>query len=349
MLRANGPDCSVGTVSPAYLRTVLDYGESVGIALADQLAAVDLDPTVLDEPASRIAAQPYLALLDWLETVTGDPFVGLHAGAQFKPRHYAEMGYVVLTTPTVRDAILQGIHYEVLANDIARTQLSESAQSARMTWTPQHGPLTRHAHDLHMATWVVFAHWLLGRHHVATLVELPYPAYGDGDTSAHERVFGCPVRFGAGRHAMHMDRALLDLPSMQADAAMQAQMTRIADAQLRLCMPPGADALTQARAYISARLQDGELPIAEVAQHLQVPVRTLQRRLQAQGLSYSVLVDSVRLALAEQYLADPAISLAQLAMRLGFSEQSAFTHAFKRWTQETPNAWRRRHLGAPQR
>ena len=336
-----------GTVSPAYRRTVLDYGESAGIALADQLHAVGLDAAILDEPTARVAAPRYLALLDWLETVTGDPHVGLRAGACFRPRHYAEMGYVVLTTPTVRDAILQGIHYEVLANDIGRTRLTETPQDACMTWEAQHGPLSRHAHELHMATWAVFGRWLLGETPVASRVEFPHAAHGD--TSVHEQVFGCPIEFGASRHAMHIAPALLDRPSMQADAAMQAQMTRIADAQLRLCVPAGADALVQARAYISGRLQEGELPIAAVAAHLQVPVRTLQRRLQAHGLSYSALVDSVRRTLAEQYLADPGVSLAQLAMRLGFSEQSAFTHAFKRWTDETPNAWRRRRFGAQAR
>ncbi|WP_434033281.1 AraC family transcriptional regulator [Cupriavidus sp. a3] len=333
-----------GTVSLAYLRAVLDHGERQGIAAADQLRAVGVAAGILGATgapiATRIPGAAYLALLDWLGEATGDPHVGLRAGAAFVPRHYAEMGYVVLTTPTVRDAILQGIRYEVLANDIGRTRLVEAPGMACMTWTAQHGPLSRHAHELHMATWSVFARWLIGERYFATQVEFPHPA--PADTSLHAEVFGCPVAFGTGRHAMHIDQALLTLPSLQADAGMQAQMTRIADSQLQLCVPAGADELAQARAYISARLQDGELPIADVAAHLRLPVRTLQRRLQAQGISYSQLVDNVRRALAEQYLADPAVSLAQCALRLGYSEQSAFTHAFKRWTGETPHGWRRR-------
>ncbi|WP_354684754.1 AraC family transcriptional regulator [Cupriavidus necator] len=349
MPRANQPDGGASgtlsfTVSLAYLRAVLDHGARQGIAPAEQLRAVGVAPEILGatgaQTATRIPGAAYLALLDWLEQATGDPHVGLRAGAAFVPRHYAAMGYVVLTTPTVRDAILQGIRYEVLANDIGRTGLIESPHAACMTWEAQRGQLSRHAHELHMATWVVFARWLIGEQYVATQVEFPHPA--PADTTLHAEVFGCPVVFSAGRHALHIATSLLALPSLQADAGMQAQMTRIADSQLQLCVPAGADALAQARAYISARLQHGDLPIADVAAHLCMPVRTLQRRLQAQGISYSGLVDNVRRALAEQYLADPALSLAQCAMRLGYSEQSAFTHAFKRWTGETPHGWRRR-------
>ncbi len=337
-----------GTVSPAYLRTVLDYAESAGVAPSVLLEAAGIDPALMAAPGLRIPAAGYLRLLDAAEALTGDANVGLHAGAQFRPRHYAEMGYVVLTTPTVRDAILQGIRYEVLANDIGHTRLIETPQATCMTWEPTHGPLSRHAHELHMATWTCFARWLLGDGVFALRVEFPHPA--PANCRDHEAVFGCPVIFNAGRHAMHLDPALLARPSMQADTEMQAQMTRIAEAQLRLVADAASgDEIAQARAFISAGLQQGELPIAAVAAHLKLPVRTLQRRLQAQGMSYSGLVDGVRRTLAEQYLADPDISLAQLAMRLGFSEQSAFTHAFKRWTQETPNAWRRRHLANARR
>lgn len=337
-----------GTVSLAYLRAVLDHGERQGIAPAEQLRAVGVPPALLDagvqaQTATRIPGAAYVALLDWLERTTGDADVGLRAGAAFAPRHYAEMGYVVLTTPTVRDAIVQGIRYEVLANDIGATRLIETPQSACMTWAARHVPLSRHAHELHMATWVVFARWLIGNQHVATQVEFPHAA--PADTRLHAEVFGCPVVFNAGRHAMHIEPALLDLPSLQADAGMQAQMTRIADTQLQQIVPAGADALAQARACIRARLPQGEVPIAGVAAQLGLPVRTLQRRLQAQGISYSQLVDNVRRALAQQYLAEPGISLAQCAMRLGYSEQSAFTHAFKRWTGETPHGWRKGRAG----
>ncbi|MDF3834701.1 AraC family transcriptional regulator [Cupriavidus basilensis] len=337
-----------GTVSLPYLRTVLDYGEAAGIAPADQLAMAGLDPALLDGaggPAARVRAASYLALLDGLAHAAGDALAGLHAGARFRPRHYAEMGYVVLTTPTVREAILQGIRYEVLANDIGRTRLHETAQGAWMTWEALHGPLSRHAHELHMATWICFARWLLGDGHFAERIEFPHAPPPGGHADEYAQVFGCPVVFNAPRHAMHIAPALLARPSMQADAQMQAQMARIAQAQLRALEAGGTGEIAQARAFIGGALHRGEVPIAAVAAHLRLPVRTLQRRLQAQGLSYSALVDGVRRLKAEHYLADPAISLAQLAMLLGFSEQSAFSHAFKRWTQETPNAWRRRLLG----
>jgi AraC-like DNA-binding protein len=333
-----------GTVSPAYLSVVLDYGQSVGVPIDAQLEAIGLERNVLDATGTRIPAVSYLNLLDWLEKQTGDCKVGLHAGAHFQPRHYAEMGYVVLTTPTVRDAILQGIRFEVLANDIARTRLIESSGGATMTWQPVHGPLSRHAYELHTATWTCFSTWLVGDRHVARLVEFPFPA--PADSREHERIFGCPVRFDAARQAVHLSLEHLSMPSLQADCHMQRRMVELAESQMRLHVDRAGSEIAQARAFIGANLPHGEPPITAVAAHLCIPVRTLQRRLGAQGLSYSALLDDLRRELAMQFLGDPKLSLAQLAMRLGFSEQSAFTHAFKRWTQETPNAWRRRRLAS---
>jgi len=329
-----------GTVSTAYLRVVVEYGQLIGLSMTEQLEAVGVAPGVLDASMARVEAARYMALLDALERITGDETVGLQAGAHFQPRHYGEMGYVVLTATTVREAIVQGIRFEALACDVARTRLDESGPDASLSWHPMRGSLTRHAYELHTATWNNFASWLLGRRHSIRLVELPFAA--PRDQSAHERIFGCPVRFEAARHAMHFPVELLSVRSLQADSHMQQRMLDLAEGQLKLHVQAAGSELEQARAFITANLSNGDPRITAVATHLRIPVRTLQRRLGERGLSFSTLVDGLRREIALRALGDPGISLAQLAAQLGFSEQSAFTHAFKRWTRLTPHAWRRR-------
>jgi AraC-like DNA-binding protein len=75
-------------------------------------------------------------------------------------------------------------------------------------------------------------------------------------------------------------------------------------------------------------------------------VRQLQRHLQQQGASYQQRMQEVRCMLAEEYLRDPHLSLQEIALLLGYSEQSAFQRAFKRWLQLTPQQWRRQNLPA---
>jgi len=74
--------------------------------------------------------------------------------------------------------------------------------------------------------------------------------------------------------------------------------------------------------------------------------RVLYRRLAAQGLNFRELRESALQQLAEQHLRDGRLSLADVALLLGYSEQSAFTRAFKRWTGHTPTQWREEQVQA---
>jgi AraC-like DNA-binding protein len=74
--------------------------------------------------------------------------------------------------------------------------------------------------------------------------------------------------------------------------------------------------------------------------------RTLQRHLAQAGLSFQALLDRSRQHLAEAYLRDPRLELAEIALLLGYSEQSAFQRAFKQWTGQTPRQWRLALRGA---
>ena len=81
-----------------------------------------------------------------------------------------------------------------------------------------------------------------------------------------------------------------------------------------------------------------------VAHELGMSVRTLARRLGDLGVSFAQILDELRHDLALRYLRDPNLSLSQIAFLLGYSELSAFSHAFRRWTRTTPGAWRTRNL-----
>jgi len=83
---------------------------------------------------------------------------------------------------------------------------------------------------------------------------------------------------------------------------------------------------------------------ASVAHLFSIDRRTLNRCLNAQGTAYRQVANRVRFDLACQLLADPSLTVAQVGARLKFSEPSAFTHAFRRWSGgQTPSAWRAQH------
>ncbi|WP_020648676.1 helix-turn-helix transcriptional regulator [Solimonas variicoloris] len=98
-------------------------------------------------------------------------------------------------------------------------------------------------------------------------------------------------------------------------------------------------------AAITAGLSDGRVSIGRVAAELGLSERTLQRRLGHSERRYTDMLDALRQAQAEQLLRDPRLSLVEIALSLGYSEHSAFTRAFKRWTALTPQAYRHRLRG----
>jgi AraC-like DNA-binding protein len=83
-----------------------------------------------------------------------------------------------------------------------------------------------------------------------------------------------------------------------------------------------------------------------VARALHVSVRTLQRRLVVAGTTFREVADRVRGELAQEHLVDPRTSITEVAYLLGFSDETSFNRAFRRWTGESPGRWRRRRVGA---
>jgi AraC-like DNA-binding protein len=104
------------------------------------------------------------------------------------------------------------------------------------------------------------------------------------------------------------------------------------------------DVVSRCKVYLLQQLTSGEPSEQELASALGMSRRTLQRRLGDLGLTYKGVVDETRYELAQRYLDDPERSVTDITFLLGFSEQSAFTRAFKRWSGKAPTAYRTAHL-----
>ncbi|MEL7029725.1 MAG: helix-turn-helix domain-containing protein, partial [Pseudomonadota bacterium] len=159
------------------------------------------------------------------------------------------------------------------------------------------------------------------------------------DISKHEDYFGCPVIYDSDRDALEVSEGSLRVPNKVGDPTisnffdthMETELAEIAD-------DGGLE--HRVRIQISQALSEGAPPISDVAGRLGMSGRTLQRRLADRGYAYQDLVDASRRELAERLLRDTAYSLAEVAFLTGFSEQSAFTRAFRRWSGQTPRSYR---------
>ena len=160
-----------------------------------------------------------------------------------------------------------------------------------------------------------------------------------GDVAVYEAHFGCPVRFGTGRDALQIDPDCLDVPNTLGDET----IARFFDQHLQqeLAKLEERDSLEKRVCLAVAQvLSEGVPPITQIASELGMSARTLQRRLSERGQSFQSLVDLSRRDLASQLLRETEYSLAEIAFLTGFSEQSGFTRAFKRWQGQTPRSYR---------
>jgi AraC-like DNA-binding protein len=137
-----------------------------------------------------------------------------------------------------------------------------------------------------------------------------------------------------------LDARLLQQPLNTADPGLAVMMEREAR-ELLADFQGSTNLVSVVRSEIYRLLTEGEPGLEAVAAELGMPSRTLSSRLLSRGVRFQDIVDGLRQRLAELYLQDPALSLTDIALLLGFAESSSFSRAFRRWRSMSPNQWRR--------
>jgi len=168
----------------------------------------------------------------------------------------------------------------------------------------------------------------------------------------YERILRLPIRFDAGEDGVLFPISMMDSLNPSADAALRQLLQRYAAEQLAK-IPTSARFSQRVRACIRSMLPLGSLTADTVAAQFRMSERTLRRRLQEETTSYQGILDDVRAELARHYLTQEKRGIDEVAFLLGFSDQSAFSKAFRRWIGQTPadfaraNSPYRKRLSSP--
>lgn len=160
-----------------------------------------------------------------------------------------------------------------------------------------------------------------------------------GSAAAHEKHFGCPVHFGTDMDALLISHEIVQAPNRVGDPSILKFFDTHLDEELSR-VDDDASLERRVRMKVSQSLSQGIPKVSDIACHFAMSGRTLQRRLSDRGYSFQTLVDESRRELAERLLQETDYPLAEVAFLTGFSEQSAFNRAFKRWAGQTPRSYR---------
>ena len=173
--------------------------------------------------------------------------------------------------------------------------------------------------------------------------EVLLPQLAD-ETPAERRtraeIMGDNIRVGHPWAGIRFDAGLLKRPMATADAMIESLMRHYGDLRLA-ALPEQRGEIEQLRREIARVLVNGGGGIEHLAKATGTSVRTLQRRLKDAGVNYSDLQNDVRKTLALNLLENETLALAEIAFSLGYSEVSAFNHAFRRWVGQSPGDYRR--------
>ncbi|MFY0617748.1 AraC family transcriptional regulator ligand-binding domain-containing protein [Shimia sp.] len=160
------------------------------------------------------------------------------------------------------------------------------------------------------------------------------------DAHLFEELFGCEVKFGAAADGILFSQDSLTIENKLGDFALSEFLTKHLEAELeQLKAEPSLVRTTKEE--IARVLSEGLPKMADVARSLGLSVRSFHRRLADHGSSFQTLAEETRRDIAMSMLRDETCALSEIAFLTGFSEQSAFNRAFKRWTKQTPANYRK--------
>ncbi|MFC4343800.1 AraC family transcriptional regulator [Cupriavidus numazuensis] len=318
------------------LKSLLTELESEGVPARQVLAGTGVRLQQFEEPRSLISRHQRIGIYRNAYRLATRPDVGLLAGARQRISGFGIYGYAIASSRTLGAAL--DICMKYLQHAAGPVLQISSRIEGEVGIFQSHDPWS--VGDLLPFVaefWRSSNNSLLSRALEAPVPSVrmlfPYPA--PAHWRAYSKMFGCPVEFGCDVMEWHYDAKAreLELPNANPMTALMCQ--NLCD-EMFAGVENESDLIPSIRAFLVN--QPGRFENVDgLAERMGVSVRTLYRRLSAEGTSYQAIVDDVRLRLARQYLEHTSMTIEQIAERLGFSDASNFRKAFKRWTGSAPS------------
>jgi AraC-like DNA-binding protein len=266
-----------------------------------------------------------------------DPALGLAIGKRIAPRHVGVLGYLVLSCQNLGEALNRFARYQRLVYDVNPFSVSVDERGMELRWGVEYGKPGALVDETSIAALFNFLHILTSQplHPSYVCFVNPQPK----NIHTYLDYFKCPVEFDKSFTCVRFPLSFLSIPLLHSDTTLLDLLSQQAEALLLVL--PKADVFEEKlQQVIVQSLHEGEPTLPVVAAHLALSSRTLQRRLQERGLVFQAILEDTRRELATRYLQDKTLSLTDIALLLGYSEQSAFNRAFKRWYNAPPKSYR---------
>lgn len=313
---------------------------SRGVETRDLVAGLGLPPDGPIDPSQMVSSADYYRF--FADLCERDPLglqLPLRIGAAMRSDEYGAFGLAWKSAPNLRGSFARSQRYGHVLGSAETYALEEGKEGLFFALEKEGdgsmGMLV--SNEASMSAVATISDEVSTEPFQPLAVHFKHAARGD--VEVYEAHFGCPVHFETKRDALLIDPKCLDIPNLLGDETiarffdqhLEKELAKLAERdslEKRVCLT------------VTRSLSEGVPSITQIASELGMSGRTLQRRLSERGQSFQSLVDLARRDFASQLLRETDYSLAEIAFLTGFSEQSGFTRAFKRWEGQTPGSYR---------
>lgn len=329
----------MGYVTSLFARKMV-AAAGTGIDQRATLLAAGLDPDAPWDPSVMIPAVTYYEMLEDMAEQIDVTELPVHVGASMRCDDYGALGLAWKAAPTLRASCARVERYARVWTGVVTYELRDHD---RGTLFILHRPGVRRlglrlSNEATLASAVSISRQVcpVPFSPVEVLIGHPEPK----SKAFHEDWFGCPVTFGTDLDAVLISHEAMERANILGDEGISRYLMSHLDAEVET-VATEPTLVGRAKDAIAQALSEGTPRMADIARGLGLSARSFHRRLSDHGLSFQTLTEETRRELAEGLLRDERYSLAEVAFLTGFSEQSSFTRAFKRWLGTTPASYRK--------
>lgn len=325
------------SVSAGVVKGLIDFAVGEGADRAAIHAHALIDPSALADHDNRIAMSRYRALIMAAKALTGNPAIALHYAEKIDLSELSLVGLITRSSPTMLDALMQLNRYGELVMDI------DTGTAQRFEIVQEHGEIwmvdnRRAPNEFPELTEVTFARLISGPRRFTDKLALravefthPAPPY----VAEYDRIFQAPVTFVGHRNAMQLDESWLTHPVALTPSYMFGILTKRAD-ELLDSLRTETTFRGRVESLLMTILHSGDASVSRIAAEMAMSRQTLYRKLRAEHTTFQAVLDELRCKLALDYIDGGKVSVNEAAYLTGFSDPSAFSRAFRRWTGKSP-------------
>ncbi len=319
--------------------TILEEYKRAGRDVSQLLESVGLTYEQLEEPGETVPYEVKGNLFELAAQELGDPYLGLRLGRMVEMKSWGVHAFLAYASKTLGETLQQKQRLFPLITSAYHVDICEDDGNVCVELVPQKKSFVAFGQLAMFGDAASVRHYrkLTGEHITPVLVTFPHKV--NGNVREYENYFGCPVLFEHRKDSVVYARETFDLPIATHDSGLMAILLKHAENQLAKSPRQRESTAHQVERVVVEFLATGNVAIKFVARKLGMSERTLARRLDEEGVSFKGIVNGVRQELSMKYLRDPKLSLIDTAFLLGYSTQSAFNTAFKRWTGKTPKEY----------